>query len=162
MLLIAARIACRGVLHTDRSGDVAGINHVQIFPVIGVHLQDPSEALTGLLRGVENGGSLRHGTGVDAEEAELANEGIRRDLERQRCKRRGVIGGTEGFLVGVRVDAVDALLIERRRHIVDDRIQKLLHALVLVRGAAGNGDHAHADGGFADGRADLIFRDLFT
>ena len=44
------------------------------------------------------------------------------------------------LLTGVGVDASDGGNIQGRGHIVDDGIQELLNALVLVRGAAGDGN----------------------
>ena len=162
MLLVAEGIARGGALYTDRRSDVTGIDHIEVFAVIGVHLQDSSEALAGLLRGVENGGSLRHGAGVHAEEAELTDKGIRGDLERQRRKRRGVVRRTEDFFLGVRIGAVDALFVERGRQIIHNGVKQLLHALVLVRRTADHRDHANADGCFADGCTDLLLRDVLA
>ena len=45
MLLVAQGITGGGVLHADGGGDITGVDHVDILPVVGVHLQDPAQAL---------------------------------------------------------------------------------------------------------------------
>ena len=42
MLLITERVAGGGVFKAYRGGDIAGPDLVDIFSVIGVHLQDPA------------------------------------------------------------------------------------------------------------------------
>ena len=52
--------------------------------------------------------------------------------------------------------------VDRRRQIVDDRIEQRLHALVLERGAAEHGHDVVADGRRADRVANLVVRELFA
>jgi hypothetical protein len=58
---------------------------------------------------------------------------------------RGENGSSSGALrvslrLFVRVDALDRRDVERRRQVVDDRVEQRLHALVLERRAA---EHRH-------------------
>ena len=50
----------------------------------------------------------------------------------------------------VRVDALDRRHVERRRQIVDDRVEQRLHALVLEGGAAQHREEGAGDHGLAD------------
>ena len=112
MLLIAERVAGRGVLHTDGGGDIAGIDRVDILAVIGVHLQDAAQTLAGALRGVQNGRALVEAAGINTEEAQLADIRVGRDLEGQSGKRCVVVGRAEVLFVSLRVHTGDALLVK--------------------------------------------------
>ena len=86
MLLIAERVAGRGVLHTDRGGDIAGIDRVDILAVIGVHLQDAAHTLLAVLHGVVDSSTCLDLTGVDTEVCQLTNEWVCHNLECKSCK----------------------------------------------------------------------------
>ena len=122
--------------------------------MIGVHQQDPAETLAHALRRVHDRLSRLQRTGVDAEEAQSSDIGVGHDLEGQ-CRKRLIVARPADFrLVGLGMDAFD-----RRIH---DRIQQLLYALVLVGGAACNGNHFHVTGGFPDDLTDLVRGDFFA
>ena len=97
MILIAEGITGGGVLHTDSGGDITGVNHVDIFPVVGVHLQDAADALSLMLGGVENRGTGIQNTGVHANEGQTADERVGRDLERETGERSVVVRVTDIF-----------------------------------------------------------------
>ena len=162
MVLVTEGVAGGGVLHAHGGGDVAGVHHVDVLPVIGVHLQDPAQALPGMLGGVEHRGALGQGAGVDPEEAQLTHKGVRGNLKGQSGEGRVVRSGTEVLLVGVGVDALDALFVQGGGHIVHHGVQHLLDALILVRGAAGDGNHGVIDGGLPDGGLDFVDGDFFA
>ena len=155
MLFIAERVARRGVLETDRRGDVAGVNGLDILTMVGVHLQDTAHALTTILGGVENGGAGVECTGIDAEEAQAADIGVGHDLECQGGERLVIARLTLVFFVRLRVDTLDGGDIGRRGHIVHNGIEQLLHALVAVGRTADHRDHLDRDGRLADRCADL-------
>ena len=127
-----------------------------------MHLQNSAQSLARTLGRVEHRGALVDRTGIDAEEAELADIGVGCDFERESGERCRIVSGTELLLVGLGVNAVNALLVKRGRHIIHDRVQQLLNALVLIRCAADNGDHLYGDGRLADGCADLVLRDFLS
>ena len=162
VLFIAEGIAGGGVFDTDHGGNVAGIDRFNILAVICVHQHDAAHTLARALGGVQDGRALVHRTGIDPEEAQLADVGVGRDLEGQRGEGSGIVRRAEFLLIRLGVDAVDALLVQRGRHIIHDRVQKLLHALVLIGRTAGNGNHLHSDGRLADRRPDLLDRDLLA
>ena len=158
VLVIAERIARGGVLQADGRGDVAGVGGLQVLTVIGVHQKDAAHALALALRGVDDGVARVDRAGIDAEEGELADIGVGHDLERERRERSIVARRALLGLAGLGVDALDRRDVERAGQIVDDGVEQLLHALVLVRGAADDGHHLDRDGGAADGGADLVRR----
>ena len=96
-----------------------------------MHLEQPADALALALGGVERIAARVEGAGVDAEVSQLADVRVRLNLEHQCRERRGRIGFAHFLFVGLRVDARHRRNVERRRQIVDDRVEHRLHALVL-------------------------------
>ena len=162
MVLITEGVAGGGVLHTDSSGDIAGVNHVDIFPVVGVHLQDPTQTLLGALGAVQNRAALFQSTGVHTEVAQLTNIGVGSNLERQGGEGGFIGSGTEVLFLGLGVDALDALLIQRAGHIVNNSVQNFLNTLVLVRGTADHGHHLVGNCRLTDDSLDLGNGDFLT
>ena len=54
VIRVAQGVAGEGVLEADRGGDVAGVDHVDLFAVVGVHLEDAADPLLLALGGVEH------------------------------------------------------------------------------------------------------------
>ena len=135
MLLVAQGVPRRGVLQPDGGGDITGVHGVDLFPVVGVHLQDPADPFPLALGGVEHIGAGIEGAGIDAEEGQLPDIGVGHDLEGQR--RKGlVVAGFPVSLRAVRKLSLDGRHVQRRRQIIDHRVQKELNPFVLVGGAA--------------------------
>ena len=162
VLFIAQGIAGGGVLQADDAGDVAGVDGLDVLPVIGVHLQDAADALLLPLGGVQHRGTGVQRAGVHPDEAQTAHVGVGHDLERQGGEGGAVIGGTLLLLVGLGVDALDGGDVQGRGHIVHDGVQQALDALVAVGCAAGDGDHLHRAGRLADGLADAVLGDVLA
>ena len=168
---VAQRLAGRHVLQADAGGDVAGQDFLDLFALVGVHLQDPADAL--LLaadRVVDRVARLQHAR-VDAHERQLADVRVGHQLERQRGELLVVVGAAHDRLVVV-VGARHRRDVDRRRHEVDHGVEHALHALVLERGAAEHrldlaGDRAHADAGVDLGlgqlaRLEVLVHQLFV
>ena len=70
---------------------------------------------------------------VDAEERELADKRVGHDLEDQRGKRLVVVGLALDHVLAVIVDvgAFDRRNIERRRQVIDHRVEQVLTPLFL-------------------------------
>ena len=66
------------------------------------------------------------------------------------------------LLLGVGVGALNGGHVGGSGHIVDDSVQKLLHALIAVGGAAGHGDHVVGDSGLADAVLYLVDGELLA
>jgi len=109
-LLVAEGVAGEGGLQTDARGDVAGVDLVDFLALVGVQADDASETLAFAGGGVDDVGARLDGAGVDAEEAELADERVGRDLEGQRRERLVVVGLDQDFLGRI----VDVMRLERR------------------------------------------------
>ena len=162
MLFIAQCITGGGVLQTNNGSDIACVYSFDILSVVGVHLYDTSHTLLVVLGSVQNGSTCVYSTGIYTEEAQLTNERVSCDLECQCCERLFVRRVAEYFLAGIRIGTLDRRYIQRRRHIVNNSIQKLLYALVAVRSTAGNRNHCVCDGGLTDASLDLVDGDFFV
>ncbi len=163
MIIVAHRVAGARVAEADRGGDVAGAHLLDLLALVGVHLQHAAHALALVLgRVVDVRARLEHAR-VHAEERQLPDERIGRDLERERRERRVVRDRALGMvLVVMREVPLDRLDVDRRREVVDHRVEQRLDALVLERGAAEHGNHLAGDRRLADRAADLLAGQLFA
>ena len=66
------------------------------------------------------------------------------------------------FLAGFGVGTLDSGDIERRRHIVNNSVKKLLYALVSVRSTADNGNELVFDRALSDGCSDFLSGEICT
>ncbi len=110
---ITQRITGGGVLQANHSGDIAGINLLNVLTVIGVHLNNTSNALFLPLGGVQNRRSGAYMSGIHADRRRTAHIGVSRNLERQCGERSIVIGMTLVLLISVRIDALNSRDIQR-------------------------------------------------
>ena len=123
-----------GVLEADASNDVAGGSVVTVDTLGGVHLEDAAEALALTVGSVDHVGAGLGAAGVNADIGELTDERVGHDLEDQAGE--GLVEGrmTLNLLAGVRIGTGDGLDVERAGQVVDDSVEQLLNALVLVGG----------------------------
>ena len=162
MILITQSITSGGVLQTDNGSNITCVAAVDILAVVGVHLQDTAHTLLGVLHGVVDSGTCLNLTGVNTEVCQLTNERVGSDLEGQSGK-GSVVGRRTGLLLfGLRVHALDVLDVGRGGHIVNDRIQQLLNAAVLVGRTTGNGNQSICNGLLADSSLQFLTSDLLT
>ena len=84
-------VSGRGVLQTDDGVDVTCGHLLHRVLLIGVHLENLSDALLLVLRGVHDGSTGLNGSRVDAHVGEATKEGVNRNLERE--SREGLVGG---------------------------------------------------------------------
>ena len=82
----AERVSGDDLLNADARCDVAGINLLELFAVIGVHHQDSPDALGLAGTYVEDAAAGFERAGVNAEEGQLADERVGHDLEGQSSK----------------------------------------------------------------------------
>ena len=159
---IGERVARERVLEADGRGDVARVDLVDLLAVVRVHLEDAADPLLLALGRVEDVGAGLERARVHAEERELADERVGRDLEREGAERLAVVGGLEDLDVGARLEADDRRHVERRRQVVDDRVEHRLDALVLERRAAQDRDPLVLQGREPDAVLDLGLGDLLA
>ena len=100
----------------------------------------PMRSLLALDRVEHRVARVQH-AGVDAEEGQVADERVGRDLERQRRRtaRRRAAGRVAFASSFSRMPLIGGIS-DGRRQVIDDRVEHGLHALVLERGAA---QHRH-------------------
>ena len=160
VLVVGERIAGAGVFQPHHGGDLAGVHRVDIFAVIGVHVQQPAKPLALSASEVHGGLTGLDAAGVDSHEREPSHEGIGHDLEHQRGERTVDVGGKSDLLVLFGVHSGDRRNIQRRGEIIHHGVEQLLHALVFIRGPADDRDHFAGHRGLADHGAELVGGDL--
>ncbi len=137
MLFVAERVAGGRFLKADRGGDVTGIHLRDILTVVRVHQQDAAQTLALTLGGVQDSLAGFDRAGIDTEERQTADVRVGHHLERQTRKTaRNRPAARVLDLIRLGHRAGDQRDIQRRRHIIDDRVQQLLHALILIGRAA--------------------------
>ena len=155
MLLVAEGVTRGGVLETNAGNDVAGGAAVAVDALVGVHLEDAAKALAAVLDGVVDIATGVGVTRVHAQVGELAHVGVGHDLEGQ--GREGLLGVsvTDG-LVALEVGAHNLLNVQRAGQVVDNGVQKLLDALVLVGRAHKDRVDVAGEDALAQGGLDLL------
>ena len=147
---VAKRLAGRRVLAADQGDDVARARHLDVGAVVGVHLEHAADALALVLDRVEHRRALLEHARVHARERERADEGVGHDLEGERRKRLVVRRRARRGGLAVDERAGDVVDVGRRGHVVNDRVEQRLHALVLEGGARDHGDKVAGEGALAD------------
>ena len=140
-ILDAKRVARLDVLDADDGGNITGVNGFDFLALVGLDLDDAADAVALVGARVVNRGALGELSGLDAEEDELADEGISPKLEREGTELGVVVRrGGDFFLAVVRVDAHSRGNVERTGEIIDDGVDEKLDALVLEGGATDDRD----------------------
>src|SRR5580704_7054837 len=161
LVFIAQRVASRHAFQAHARGDIAGVNGVDFLALVGVHAHETANALARLFRRVIDVAPRLQNTGVNANVGDVPNERVGHDLECQGRKRLVIARASQHhFIIGGR--ALDRRNIERRRQVIDHRIQQRLNALVLERGAGQYGNQFQGNRRAANGSAQLIGRDFFA
>ena len=162
VVLVAEGVARVGGLQPDHRGDLAGVDGLDLFPLVGVHLQEPADPLLLLADGIVDEVSRAEHAGIDTHEGEVPHEGVVHDLEGER--REGLVVGRLADRLGlaVRVDSDDRRDIDRGREVIDHRVEHRLDALVAERRAADDRGDPVPDGGLADRAHELLDRDLLS
>ena len=96
VLRVAERVTGRGLLQPGDGDDLAGAARSQLLTLVRVHLVDLADPLLAVLGRVEDLAAVLEHAGVDADEGQLAEVRVGRDLERQRGERLVVVGATLG------------------------------------------------------------------
>ena len=98
---------------------------------------------------------------VDAEVRQVAVR-IGRDLEGERRKAFVVVGPARRIAAALGIDPDDRTRLDRRRQILDDRVEQRLHAFVLECRTAEHRQHRALDRRAAQGRLHAIHRKVFA
>ncbi len=161
MRAVAERVAGGRLLEAEPRDDVARVRDVDVFALVGVHPQDATDALLAVLGRVVDLRALLERARVDAEVGELPVR-VGDDLERQRRERLVLARLALDRLLALHVGALRGRQVERRRQVVDDRVEHGLHALVLERGAAQHRHELELERADSDRVLDLGGRDLLV
>ncbi len=147
--LVAEGVAGGHVLQADGGGDVAGMDGLDLFALVGVHHQQLGHAQLLAVAAVQHGGADLDQPRVDPEIDQLPHVRVAHDLEDQ--GRHGLavrkLAGQRPAAPGVR--AFHVPLVRGGRQVVDHGVQQVLHGLVLEGGTEQHRDRLQAQGGGA-------------
>ena len=160
VLRITEGVTGKGLLQTHDCNDVAGEDRFLVLAVIGVHLEQPTDALFAVARRVGDRITALELSGVDAHVGQATHVRIAHDLERQGRERLEVIGLTHHRLARGGVLALVRKDIQRAGEIEGDRVQERLDRFVLECAAAKDGGDRARDRGRPEALADLVDRDV--
>ena len=147
---VAQGVARGRFLEGRHRDDVAGESFLDVFPIVRMHFKHAADTLLLVLGGVEERGARVERAGIDAAERDRADERVVHDLECEHRQRRIVRLRALDFRIILGVDALDGRHVERRRQVVDNRVEQRLDALVLERGAAQHRVEGAGQNGLAD------------
>ena len=150
-------LARADLLQSDGSSDITGLNVFQILALIGMHLQQPPDALTMTPRGIHDRGAGRQFPRVHPKIDELANMRISNHLEGQRRKGSVRIGTDFHRIMIFGFESRGRGNVERGRKVVNHRVEQRLHTLVLERRPTQHGNDLVLYGGFAERPTDQVF-----
>ena len=158
--LIAQGLTGGGVLQADSSADIASTDEVDVMLLVGVHLQKAADALLLAVDGVDDVRASIQTAGVAAQVGELADKGIGHDLEGQSGERSLLVCRALLLLIGIGVGTDDSGDVERAGQVIDDSVEKLLHAFVLVGRTHEDQVELGCDDALAQSSLDLLDGDV--
>ncbi len=123
-----------GVLEAHASDDVAGACVVAVDTLGSVHLEDAAQALTLAIGSVDDVGTGLGHARVDADVGELTDKRVGHNLEGKASEGLIEVGVTLDGVAVVGVGTLDSGNVQRAGEVVDNSVEQLLHALVLVSG----------------------------
>ncbi len=155
VLRVAQRVAGFRIRQRNQRDDVAGARFFDRIGFLGEHLDHAADFLALAAGRIQDRRALGQHAGIDADEGQRAVNVVDH-LEGQRRKRLVVraFALADGFAVGI--DGLDRRHVGGRRQIVDDGVEHLLHALVLVGRAA---EHRR-EGGIQGALAQRLAQDV--
>ena len=138
---VAQGVTSGGVLQADCRVNVTCGDLLNRVLLVGVHLEELTDALLLTLGGVQNLLALSCGTGVHAGVGQLTVEGMSCDLECQCCEGllSGCLTGQLLFLVGG-VGADNVRNVQRGGQVIDHSVQHGLNTAVLECRTTENGE----------------------
>jgi len=156
LVFVAQRVASVDALQSDASADVAGVDFVNLFSLVRMHLQQAADAFAGTLGGIHHVAAGFEHAGVDANVGDVADERVGHNFKSQRGEGLIVSGAAENGFIVLGIDAFDGRNVDRGRQVINDRVEQGLNALVLESGAGKNGNDFQRQSGFADRLAHFL------
>ena len=126
-----------------------------------MHLQQSSQTLAFSSCGVINDVARVDRTRINAEVAKLSDKRVGHDLECQRRERLCIRSISCDLLIGMRINSLHRRNVHRRRHIINDCVQKFLNALITVRRTAHHRNQLVGNGCIPERCFDFFLRDFF-
>ena len=127
-----------------------------------MHFQQAADPIFRPLRHIQDRGSGLEHSGIHPKIGELPGERIGHDLKCERRKRFVIRRTTQHLLPRIRIDALHGRDIKRRGQVIDNRIEQLLHALVLEGGTAEDRDDFDGNSPDPDHAMDLLLGQRLT
>ena len=159
LVFVTKRVAGVDALQTDAGANIAGIDVIDFFALIGMHLQQAADALARWLAGVVHVAAGFQNAGVDADVGDMADERVGHDFEGQRCKRLIVGSAPQNHFFGVGIRTFHRRNIDRRRQKINHRVEQRLNAFVLERRARQHRNDFQRQRRLADRLAHLFERE---
>ncbi len=141
MLFIANCITGRRKFESNRCRDISGINLIKLCSLICVHLQNTAYTFFFAFGRIQYIGTGIDCSGINSEKCQFSNERVRHNFKCQRGE-RFIVGRVSLYLVTVQVSSLNCRDICRRRHKLQNCIQKFLNAFVSVCGTAAYGNRS--------------------
>ena len=154
--LVADGIAGAEVLETERRADVSRLHELDGVLVVGVHLEQPGNAVLLSRAGIQHVGPGIQMAGVNSKVGKATHKRIGRNLEHEGAER--TLGRRMKLHGGscVRVGCGRGADVHRRREVADYTVEEELDSLVLVGRSTGRRDDLHFDRALAE-RSDDLF-----
>ena len=148
MLIITDGITSTREFESYCCCDISGINFIQLLSLVCVHLKDTSNTLFFIFGSIQYVRTGVHGSGIYTEECQFTYERVSHDLEYQ-CGERLFIRRMSYDFVSSQIGTLDRRNVQRRRHELDDCIQKLLDTFVTVSSSTANRNSSTLTGSFS-------------
>ncbi len=123
LLLFRQSISGRGTLQTDGRNNVTRIGNVDFFPFVGMHLEQPPDALSRSLCHIEHRRSSLQHSGIDTEKYHLPRKWVGHELEGKRRKRLAVRRFAQNLFIRIGINPLHRRNIKWRWQIIHNSIQ---------------------------------------
>ena len=139
VLFITNSISGRCDFESNCRSNITGIYFIQFCSLIRMHLQNTSDTFFFVFGRIQYIGTGIHRTGINSEKCQFPDKRICHDFKCQ-CRKRFLIRRMSLHLIAIQIGSFDRRNICRRRHKFQNRIQKLLNALVPICGTTAYGN----------------------
>ena len=158
-ILIAKSITSLDILKTDSSADVASVDAVERYLLVGLHLVETGDTLLLVRTSVEDIRACVDMARVDTDVGETTYERVSGDLEGEGCHRSVDRVLTGLSLASVGVGALNWGKVERAGEESDDGVEKTLDTLVAERRSAEDRVERLVDSSLTESLNNLLLRE---
>ena len=162
MLFVADGVARTDVSEADHGADVSGQNFLDVFALIGVHLEQAANALMLLRARVQHRLARVQLSRVHTDKRQLTDIRVGHDLEGQGRERLVVVSFARDRLPSVGIEAMRFFGVERRGQVIDHRVEQRLDTFILERRSHHHRKQLQPDRGFAQRCLQFVRRNRFA